>query len=80
MNQLFDEIDMLMREIIKVYDGMDTLESIPIEEGNEEDKSYISLLSTLYRKKEEELFGYSAILNLNHGALYYDKRCMLAYL
>lgn len=40
MNQLFDEIDMLMREIIKVYDGMDTLESIPVEEGNEEDKSY----------------------------------------
>lgn len=32
------------------------------------------------RKKEEELIGYSAILNLNHGALYYSKRCMLAYL
>lgn len=33
-----------------------------------------------FRKKEEELIGYSAILNLNHGALYYSKRCMLAYL
>ena len=37
-----------------------------------------SLMS--FRKKEEELIGYSAILNLNHGALYYSKRCMLAYL
>ncbi|CBK21421.2 uncharacterized protein [Blastocystis hominis] len=59
-----------MREIIQIYDGMETLESLPLEEGSDEAAS----------KKEEELIGYSAILNLNHGALYYSKRCMLAYL
>ena len=41
MNHLFDDIDDFMREIIQIYDGMETLESLPLEEGNEEAASYL---------------------------------------
>lgn len=41
MNHLFDDIDDSMREIIKIYDGMETLEATPLEEGNEEAASYL---------------------------------------
>ena len=41
MNHLFDDIDDSMREIIQIYDGMETLESLHLEEGNEEAASYL---------------------------------------
>lgn len=39
---MFDDIDDSMREIIQIYDGMETLEALPLEEGNDEAASYSS--------------------------------------
>lgn len=48
MNHLFDDIDDSMREIIQIYDGMETLESLPLEEGNDEAASYFHWIATTF--------------------------------
>ena len=51
INHLFDDIDDSMREIIQIYDGMETLEALPLEEGNDEAASYSSRVVDQFQKE-----------------------------